>query len=370
MQAVAFWRRYLTEAPDGFHIDEARAAVDRMDRRFQTLRGAGIGLAGFGVLLAAGLALRSRRGLTLAEWLRRDPAATREVRPLVGRLSHEVFKHGGLLLGDAEERLLSGDDFRPTASILTERLYGSGTGRGLVAEGRASLEDLATLARRRRFSLNFRHKDPLLSRVAAALDALDGARDDLATLAAGRPLPARRRPALASRLGRAAESLHPRAAQELGCVVDEAGSTEASWAALSGLLASVARERMAPLPGLEPAGLFARGGAPLRVRLPGAEWDTVFRNLFANALASPRLALLAEARRDPVTGQAQGRFVLYDADPRPLTAEMIRGRAAERGLGVVADVVRRWDGAVDVVPGPPGWAKGVSVEFPAVEDAP
>jgi hypothetical protein len=70
-----------------------------------------------------------------------------------------------------------------------------------------------------------------------------------------------------------------------------------------------------------------------------------------------------------VTGQAQGRFVLYDADPRPITAEMIRGRAAERGLGVVADVVRRWDGAVDVVPGAPGYVKGVSVEFAIVEDA-
>ena len=66
---------------------------------------------------------------------------------------------------------------------------------------------------------------------------------------------------------------------------------------------------------------------------------------------------------------ALGRFVLYDADPRPLTADMIRGRAAERGLGVVADVVRRWDGAVDVVPGRDGWTKGVAVEFPAVEDA-
>ena len=49
---------------------------------------------------------------------------------------------------------------------------------------------------------------------------------------------------------------------------------------------------------------------------------------------------------------------------------MIRGRAAERGLGVVADVVRRWDGVVDVVPGAAGWAKGVAVEFGVVEEAP
>ena len=370
LAAVRWWRRYVAEAPDGLHVDEARAAVDRMDRRFQTLRGAGLGLAAFGVLLGAGLVLRRRRGLTLAAWLGGDPSATREVRPVLGRLSHEVFKHGGLLLGDAEERLNSGEDFRPSAEILAGRLYGSSSGPGLVAEGRAALEDLAAVARRRGAALNLRHKDPLFAAVVSGLDALDAAHDDLASLAAGRALSERRRAALAARLGRAARALNPRTAQELNRLVDAAGSTEASWETLSGLLAAVAREKRAAAPGLVPLGRFADGGTPLRVKLPAAEWETIFRNLFANALLSPRLGLLAEERRDAVTGQAQGRFVLYDADPRPLTAEMIRGRAAERGLGVVADAVRRWDGAVDVVPGPAGWEKGVAVEFAVVEGAP
>jgi tetratricopeptide (TPR) repeat protein len=368
MQAVSWWRRYVAEAPDGLHVDEARAAVERMDRRFQTLRGAGIGLGLFGLLLGAGLLLRRRRGLSLSEWLRRDPGATREVRPVAGRLSHEVFKHGGLLLGDAEGRLSSGGDFRPSAEILAARLYGSASSPGLLREGRSALEDVAAIGRRRGASLNLRHKDPLFAPVVAGLDALDAARDDLETLAAGRALPERRRSALGARLGRAAEALNPRVALELNRLLDAAGSTEVSYAALAALLASVSREKGAVPPALEPAGLFADGGAPMRVKVPAAEWETLFRNLFANALASPRLALLAEQRRDPVTGQALGRFVLFDADPRPLTAEMIRGRAAERGLGVVADVVRRWDGAVDVVPGARGYTKGVSVEFAVVEE--
>jgi hypothetical protein len=49
---------------------------------------------------------------------------------------------------------------------------------------------------------------------------------------------------------------------------------------------------------------------------------------------------------------------------------MIRGRAAERGLGLVADLVRRWDGSVDVVPPPVGavgCVKGILLEFPALE---
>ncbi|MGA7990366.1 MAG: hypothetical protein WCC53_02935, partial [Thermoanaerobaculia bacterium] len=178
----------------------------------------------------------------------------------------------------------------------------------------------------------------------------------------------RRRTALGARLGRAARVLNARTALELNRLLDDAGSTEVSYGTLHALLASVCREKGIAAPRLDPAGLFADGATPPRVRLPTAEWETLFRNLFANALASPRLALLAEERRDPVTGQAQARFVLFDADPRPLTAEMIRGRAAERGLGVVADVMRLWDGAVDVVPGTPGFTKGVSVEFPVVEE--
>lgn len=369
MQAVSWWRRYVAEEPDGLHVDEARAAVERMDRRLTTLRGAGIGLAAFAALTVAGLALRRRRGLSLGEWLRRDPAATREVRPVLGRLSHEVLKHGGLLLGDAEACLSSGEDFRPSAEILASRLYGSGAGEGLVREGRIALDELAAAGRRRGARLNLRHKDELLGPVAGGLDALDAARDDLTEVAAGTHLPRRRRAALAARLGRAAAALNAHTALEVSRLLDTAGSTEASFASMEALLASVARETRAPAPVLDASGLFARAGEPPRVKVPAAEWETLFRNLFANALASPRLSLFAEERRDPVTGQALGRFVLFDADPRPLTPEMIRGRGAERGLGVVADVVRRWDGAVDVVPGAPGYAKGISVEFPVVEDS-
>jgi hypothetical protein len=370
MEAVSIWRRYMAESPDGLHLDEARAAVERMDRRFQTLRGAGIGLAVFGLLLGGGLVQRRRRGLTLAGWLARDPGATREVRPIAGRLSHEVFKHGGLLLGDAGERLGSGEDVGPDAALLFSRLFGSGAGPGLVREGRIALDELAALARRRGFALNLRFKDPLLGPVAAGLDALDAARDDLGAVSEGRALPGRRRRALVARLGRAAGAIGPRAALELNRLLDEAGSTESSYEGLASLLESVARERHAAAPALEGAGLFAGGAPPLRVKVPSAEWETLFRNLFANALASPRLALLAEVRRDSVTGQALGRFVLYDADPRLLTPGMIRGRAAERGLGVVADLVRRWDGAVDVVPGLPGFTKGVAVELAVVEEGP
>ena len=126
---------------------------------------------------------------------------------------------------------------------------------------------------------------------------------------------------------------------------------------------------------------YAPGGMLLDeiVRVDRAEWETIWRNLFANALTSgsetrpgqlPRLALSGDLERDPITGEALARFILADDIPRSLTAEMIRGRAAERGLGIVADLIRRNEGVVDVVAAPKGaehLSKGILIELPARE---
>ena len=369
LRAAALYRRYVAEAAGGVHVEEARAALEREERRQATLRGAGLGAAAF-ALLAGGFSwARRRSGLTLDEWLRRDPGATRDARSLAGRLSHEAFKHGGLLLREAVERLDTEGGLAEAAPLFVDRLYGTGGMPGLVAEARAALAELEALARRRGTRLNLRFKDALLSPVFRALDALGRAERAFMRLARTRSLPARRMESLARTLRSAASVLSPRTARLLTAALDFAGSTEVRFDRLESLLASVARERASRPPPLLGLGFFApEGGRRVRVRVPEGDWITLWRNLFANALAAPRLALLAEERRDPVTGQALARFVLFDGDPRLLTAEMIRGRGAERGLGVVADLVRKWDGLVDVMPGTGEFTKGVALEFSAVEE--
>ena len=370
-RAAALFRRYLAEAAGGVHAEEARAGLEREERRQETLRGAALGAGAFALLAGGLLWSRRRMGLTLDEWLRRDPGATRDARSVAGRLSHEAFKHGGLLLGEAVERLNSRGGLAEAAPLLVERLYGASGAPGLVAEARTALSDLEALARRRGARLNLRFKDSLLSPVSKSLDALERAERDLTRLAGTGSLPARRLEALRRTLRAAASVLSSRTAQLLTAGLDAAGSTEVRFDRLASLLASVAREKDAAEPPLAGLGLFAAtgDGKRVRVRVPEGDWTTLWRNLFANALQTPRLALLAEERRDPVTGQALARFVLFDGDPRLLTAEMIRGRAAERGLGVVADLVRRWDGLVDVTPGTGEFTKGVAVEFATVEEA-
>jgi hypothetical protein len=154
-------------------------------------------------------------------------------------------------------------------------------------------------------------------------------------------------------------------------VLDEASSTRASLLELQQVLERVcAEKRLGSSPTLE------WRGPEITVRVDRADWDTIWRNLFANALDAAgemslpdvRLGLFTQLLRDPVTGTPIARLVLADNVPRPLTVEMIRGRAADRGWGVVADLVRRHEGTTDVVPLPaPPYRKGIALELPALE---
>jgi Tfp pilus assembly protein PilF len=371
-EAVGYFRRYLAESPEGPYAEEAAAGISAVARAEARRTEAALLLA-FAALAGTGAWLLLRHGgLSLAEWLARDPSKVREVRAAAGRLRHETLKHGGLLLEGAAADVRSAGGLGPEAAArLSSRLFGGNGGPGLVAEGRRSFDSLAALGRRDGVRLNLRWKDPLLAPVARALGELERERARLAALVRGDPLSGSRRARLARRLGDAARVLSPAASRDLGRLLDEAGSTPVDFAGLEAILAEAAREAATAPPPLAPIAL-PEGDRPVRARIDRADWATLWRNLFANALASPRLALETRLVHENVTGLPLVRLVLFDADPRPLTSEMIRGRAAERGLGVVADIVRRHEGLVDVVPPPTNgsFTKGILVELPAVEGEP
>lgn len=373
-------RRYLEEAPGGPGAPEARDRLAVWESRRRRLLSGGLALLGLVLVAAAGAVARRLSGTTLEAWLSEDPAAARELRPLVGRLRHEAFKHGRLLLGDARSALETAPPAgrRAAARHLLDRLFGPEGGRGLVDEAAAALAGIGATARARGRRLNLSGKDPLLTPVARALGALRRCRRPLERVAraSGRsagPPPAR----LLSLLASAEAALDPSRSRALGRLLERASATDVGFEPLERLLDATARDagreaRLVPL------GAFATGDPLPRARILPADLATLFRNLFSNALAAGSttpgaplvLGLSGEAARDPVTAEPLLRLRLADPLESPLTADMIRGRAADRGLGVVADIVRAAEGFVDVV-GPPegttGFRKAVLVELPALE---
>lgn len=383
-EAKGLYRRYLEESPGGPHAWVARKTLDRLDRR-ERLRTEIAITALLLVLITAGVWLFLRRGgSTFEQWLARHPERAREARPIIGRLRHESLKHGGLLLRDAARRLQETNVHarREATELLLARLFGGSAAeshRGLLQESSLALEELAILARQDGIRLNLRFRDPHFSRVMRALRALKKTENDLKRIQANpEDVSARALSRVTSRLEEAAEAFRASPGLRLERLLDAATATPVRLSHLQKLLVRVAAEKQLPLPKLEPLGLFRETSSPsLAVRVEGGDWETIWRNLFANALLAGnelgpgqrQLGVLAEMGRDPITGQPFARFVLADDIPRPLTSEMIRGRAADRGWGVVADLVRRHEGMVDVGPPPAGsiaYQKGIVLEFPAL----
>jgi Tfp pilus assembly protein PilF len=385
-EALGFYRRYRDEAPSGLRAASASAAIARLESARWRVRAAAVALAALVLAALAALVYRRRSGQTLEEWLADHPARAHRVRPVVGRLRHEALKHGGLLLPDAVRRLTDpeGDEAarRDTAALLCARLYGSPASsgsRGLVAEARGAIAELEGIAREDGSRLNLERRDPAFAWLHRALDALEKARPDLTRLASpgDAPAGATRRRRAARRLSRAERGFALASGAGIERMLDRASALPVRIEALQELLARVAAEAALPAPRLEPLG--ADGRLPsVRIRFAPLDWETLWRNLFANAIAAGRsrvpepvrLGVSAQLLRDAATGEARLHMVLADDLPGALSAEELRARPSERGWGVIADLLRRNDSAFDVTPSPGrGFTKGIALDFPAIESA-
>ena len=375
-EALSLYRRYLVESPAGVHTDEVSRAIEGLELRRRTILSAALAVGLLLLVVGGVLVYRRAAGRTFEEWLRSEPGRARDARPIVGRLRHEVLKHGGLLLEDAANRLSEQDRDvqRGTAELLVSRLYGANR-EGLMPQAFQTLADLESLAREDGVRLNLSHRDPLFSPIFRAATVLSTLPPGLSWLAEGpEAVPDRIMRRVIERLNRAAELLRSTSGPEMSRLLDEVSSTATSSSELQQLLDHVCTEKgLGPPPDLEWRGPEV---AEITVRVDRGDWETIWRNLFANALdaAAPlpvtelRLGVFAGLARDPITGTPVARFVLADNVPRPLTAEMIRGRAADRGWGVVADLVRKHEGTADVVAAPAsGYCKGIVLEVPALE---
>jgi predicted Zn-dependent protease len=382
-RALQLYRRYRNEAPTGRYAARAAEAISRLEAAETRWRAAAGTLAillllGFGVFF-----YRRRSGQTLEEWLADHPARANRIRAVVGRLRHEALKHGALLLPDAARRLVGRDDDdarRDTAKHIAARLYGSedpGT-RGLVAEARSAMAELTAIARESGARLNLGRRDPAFSQLARGLDALARARPSLERVAAGGGKAERHAARAANLLEEGAHRFALASQAGIERMLDRASALPVRLEALQELLARVAVEVDLPAPRLEPLGALAAGESLPSVRFAPLDWETLWRNLFANAMAAGRarvpnavrLGLSAETRRDGATGEARLVLVLADDLPGTLSAEELRNRPAERGWGVIAEILRRNDGAFDVTPPPArGFTKGIGLDLPAIERA-
>jgi hypothetical protein len=74
-----------------------------------------------------------------------------------------------------------------------------------------------------------------------------------------------------------------------------------------------------------------------------------------------------EAETDDITGLTSLAIRVKDRSTERLTNEMLRGRYVERGMGITADLLSKYDASIGVE-AEPGWEKAVVLRFFTVED--
>jgi tetratricopeptide (TPR) repeat protein len=377
--------RYIQEASElDLYWGTAPRLRDRMDQVF--LR---IYLAISAMLLAliaipAWQIYRRLRGASLAQLLARAPKSFPEVARILSLIRHEILKHNTAFLADVGRALeMDEPDAEARAAIVARRLFGERRGgspaqpgreggiqeRGIYGRFLGYTLELQKVGRSHGVTLNLYRKDPIFS---AMIDAFE----DLRGLAELPRTSARERPTVkldwSRRLMRSGHVLGRKAFESLSDMIQSLCIVEVDHAFVHEVFRHVVAE--AQFAGVQIAELAVHGGGA-RVRVFRSDLEDILTNVIRNSLHSSVLyapkpialgvALVTEM--DEITGLATLAIRIQDRSSEQLSNEMLRGRYVERGMGITADLLSRYDGSIAVEP-EPGWQKAVVLRFFTVEE--
>ena len=370
---------YLTSAgPYDLRWEHANALRERIDKVLRQLYMAS-GVVTF-VLLAFPLfrIYRRLRGASLTQLLDRAPKSYPEVARILSLIRHEILKHNTAFLADVGHALeTDAPDADARAALLARRLFGSddpghatqSERRGIYGRFLGYCEELERVARSHGVTLNLGRKDATFAAMLRAFD--DVARRSVWLRMTGR-LRAGRRLELARVLNRSGDVLGRRAFERLSGLIEKLCVVDVDGSIVRGVYERVVAESQ--FAGLDVAPMEVSGdGAP--IRMFQTDFEDVLTNVLRNSLSSsalyatPPITLSVHLDReiDDITGLETLAVRVKDRSPERLTNEMLRGRYVERGMGITADLLSRYDGSI-AVESEPGWEKSVVLRFFTVEE--
>ncbi len=173
-------------------------------------------------------------------------------------------------------------------------------------------------------------------------------------------------------LSRAGDVLGRKAFEQLSGVIRSLCIAEVNHEFIAAVYEEIATEdkfahvQIAPLV-IEGEGARVRIFRPIcRTSSPtSAQLADVFGHVRAQPIA---LGVTLETECDDITGLTSLVIRIKDRSPERLTNEMLRGRYVERGMGITADLLSRYDGSIAVEP-EPGWEKAVVLRFFTLEES-
>jgi Flp pilus assembly protein TadD len=327
-------------------------------------------LCGALLLVAAAFWWRRRyAGTDLSTLVQRYPEAGPEVQRVLAAIRHEVLKHNTMVLAGLVQKLEAGLDASGEAQRLRDTLFGNQGEEAVLGHLLNYCTQLQQIGRTHGVRLNLHHRDPALSAILRGFAILEGYAGRLERVEFMTP---RQRHHLVKRLKEAGQCLNVQGYEAVRTLLDTLRALVVSPPLLEGVFQRITREpKMAELD-IVPAALDLDAPLPLAILVPRGAFEDILGNLVRNALiasaesgiAPLQIGLAVGLEVDPITGFETALFSVRDRATQPLTTEMIRGRYIEGGLGLSSDLVARYEGSIDVSPGPPGWQKSVTFRFP------
>lgn len=326
---------------------------------------------------------RRYRGSSLTQLLEREPKSFPEVARILSLIRHEILKHNTAFLSDVGTAIEMGEpDADARILLLGRRLFGD-TGRdpdlerlrgderrGIYGRFLGYCEELQKVARSNGMTLNLYRKDPTFSQM---LHAFEDVADRSKWLRNPSGLRRGQRTELSKVLLRSGHVLGRKAFERLSGIIQELCIVDAQDGLISEVYERVAQEDQFSGIQLGPLNVSGEGA---RIRIFRTDLEDILANVFRNSLRSSvqyaeppvSLGIDLEAEMDEITGLTSLAIRVKDRSPERLTNEMLRGRYVERGMGITADLLSKYDASIAVEP-EPGWEKAVVLRFFTVEDS-
>ncbi len=366
-------RSFLLNDSASIYRAEARALRDKLADRFDAFKSmAALTLLSLALVLFI-LFLRIWGGTDLRRLIAKHPDAGIQIQRTLSAIRHEVLKHNTMMLVGLVDAIESGEDVSARVDHFHKKMLGeNGTG-GVQARLQHYISELKQIGDAHKKRLNLKRKDAVTSPLLRGMKLIQRNRSRL--LRYGQ-LSSASKTALKKDLKAASSLLNIEGYEAVRDLLNQLRTLAVNEALLRSVYEQCIMEPAfagVPFAPLRMTLEIAENSA-VNVALPRAAFEDIVTNLIRNAIQSSliygeasskvEIALALQTEVDMVTGIERAVLLVKDKSPRELTAEMLRGRYIEEGLGLTADLVTRYDGTLDVFSGDDQWQKAVAVKLP------
>lgn len=363
---------FLLNDSASIYRTEARVLRDKLEQRFDAFKSL-VALSVFSVLLFGFIVfMRIWGGIDLNRLIADYPDTGIQVQRILSAVRHEVLKHNTMMLVGLVDAIENGEDVTGRILHFQKQMLGDGEG-GVQARLQHYIAELGQIGDAHKKRLNLKRKDAATSPLIKGMTLIRKNRNRLqryATLSYASKI------ALKRDLKTASSLLNIEGYEAVRDLLNKLRTLSVNADLLNSIYEQCKMEPAFSGVAFAPVQLTMDldGNDTVNVALPRAAFEDIVTNLIRNAVQSSlvysenieavELGLSMSVEVDMVTGIERIVLLVKDKSPKELTAEMLRGRYIEEGLGLTADLVTRYDGTLDVFDGDDDWEKSVAVKLP------